>query len=58
MRPNLQSFYLLSAPVLRLMRPSLLANKMHHIATAQKKPLPIVPNPKLNTPVSVHMVYP
>lgn len=44
----------LSAPVFRLILPSLLANRMHQIATAQKKPLPATLRLKLRMPVSVH----
>jgi len=47
---------LLSAPVLRLMRPLLLANIIHQNATAARNMLPRVPKLKLMTPVSVHSV--
>jgi hypothetical protein len=46
---------LLSAPVFLLMRPLLLANKMHHNATIARKPEPSVPRLKAITPVRVHM---
>jgi len=45
----------LSAPVFLLILPSLLANKMHHIATEAKKPLPSVPRLNDSTPVCVHI---
>lgn len=46
---------LLSAPVFLLIRPLLLANKMHHSATMARKPEPSVPKLKAMTPVRVHM---
>jgi hypothetical protein len=41
----------LSAPVFRLILPSLLAKRMHHSATAEKNALAKVAMPKLKTPV-------
>lgn len=46
---------LLSAPVFLLMRPLLLANKMHQSAIIARKPEPSVARPKDMTPTLVHM---
>ena len=46
---------LLSAPVFLLIRPLLLANRMHHSATMARKPDPSVPRLNDVTPVWVHI---